>query len=109
MEKEINFCGSKSGRDLDKFKEVNDTYGHDAGDWVLGEVGKEIKQNTRRSDRAYRIGGDEFTVIWQMVDRSNFLAALINPRLPSLIRSGRLNPWFWYCLATDTTNLKKGI
>ena len=37
---------------------------------------------------------------------SNFSAALISPRLPSLIRSGRLRPWFWYCFATDTTNLR---
>ncbi len=34
---------------------------------------------------------------------SNFSAALMRPRLPSLMRSGRLSPWFWYCLATDTT------
>ena len=33
-------------------------------------------------------------------------AALISPKLPSLIRSGRVNPWFWYCLATETTNRK---
>ena len=37
---------------------------------------------------------------------SNLLAALINPRLPSFIRSGNVSPWFWYCLATETTNLK---
>ena len=30
-------------------------------------------------------------------------AALMRPRLPSLMRSGRLSPWFWYCLATETT------
>ena len=34
---------------------------------------------------------------------SNFSAALISPKLPSLIKSGKLKPWFWYCLATDTT------
>ena len=34
---------------------------------------------------------------------SNFSAALIRPRLPSFMRSGRLRPWFWYCFATDTT------
>ena len=37
---------------------------------------------------------------------SNFCAALIRPRFPSLIKSGRLRPWFWYCFATDTTNLR---
>ena len=34
---------------------------------------------------------------------SNFSAALSNPMFPSLIRSGRLKPWFWYCFATETT------
>ena len=34
---------------------------------------------------------------------SNFSAALMRPRLPSLIRSGRERPWFWYCFATETT------
>ena len=37
---------------------------------------------------------------------SNFSAALIKPRLPSSIRSGSESPWFWYCLATDTTKRK---
>ena len=39
---------------------------------------------------------------------SNFSAALISPKLPSLIKSGKLKPWFWYCLATDTTKTKIG-
>lgn len=35
---------------------------------------------------------------------SNFSAALISPRFPSLMRSGSDSPWFWYCFATETTN-----
>ncbi len=57
--------------DLDEFKPVNDTYGHDTGDWILGEVGKAIKQNIRRSDRAYRSGGDEFNILWSAFGRWN--------------------------------------
>ena len=36
-------------------------------------------------------------------------AALINPKLPSLIKSGSVNPWFWYCFATETTKRKLAL
>jgi diguanylate cyclase (GGDEF)-like protein len=46
--------------DLDKFKVINDQYGHSEGDRVLRDFGKAIRGCTRRSDSAARIGGDEF-------------------------------------------------
>jgi diguanylate cyclase (GGDEF)-like protein len=49
--------------DLDGFKTVNDGHGHDAGDYVLTEVGKRLKQAVRTADTAARIGGDEFLVV----------------------------------------------
>ncbi len=49
--------------DLDGFKLINDTYGHDAGDLLLQEVTKRIKACVRDSDTVARMGGDEFTVI----------------------------------------------
>lgn len=49
--------------DLDGFKLINDTYGHDAGDLLLQEVSKRIKSCVRDSDTVARMGGDEFTVI----------------------------------------------
>lgn len=48
--------------DLDEFKSVNDTYGHDAGDAILVEVSKRILTAVRESDFACRLGGDEFVV-----------------------------------------------
>ncbi|MDR0870162.1 MAG: GGDEF domain-containing protein [Planctomycetaceae bacterium] len=49
--------------DLDFFKHVNDTYGHQAGDTVLKEFGKKISAALRQSDTAARIGGDEFVAV----------------------------------------------
>lgn len=49
--------------DLDRFKSVNDTYGHEVGDLVLQKVAKIIRAGFRRSDIVSRIGGDEFIVL----------------------------------------------
>ncbi len=49
--------------DLDNFKTINDTYGHQAGDLVLQETGRLIRENLRRHDIGLRYGGDEFTLI----------------------------------------------
>jgi len=49
--------------DVDDFKTVNDTHGHNVGDILLSVVGKAIKKAFRRSDMSYRIGGDEFAVV----------------------------------------------
>lgn len=49
--------------DIDRFKEVNDTYGHQIGDRLLVELGSRISECVRDSDTVARLGGDEFTVI----------------------------------------------
>ncbi len=55
--------------DLDYFKQVNDTYGHSAGDLVLKETSKTIRQSIRESDIVIRFGGEEFLVV--LLDISN--------------------------------------
>lgn len=59
--------------DLDGFKHVNDTYGHESGDLVLREFGNRIKSFTRQTDLVSRIGGDEFAVL--LFDISNIFEA----------------------------------
>ncbi|MCG8671870.1 MAG: EAL domain-containing protein [Pseudomonadales bacterium] len=49
--------------DLDHFKEVNDTYGHDAGDFVLKTIATRIRNQVRETDSVARISGDEFGVL----------------------------------------------
>jgi diguanylate cyclase (GGDEF)-like protein len=49
--------------DLDRFKEVNDSYGHDAGDQLIREVARRLVQICRETDTICRLGGDEFAII----------------------------------------------
>jgi diguanylate cyclase (GGDEF)-like protein len=53
--------------DLDHFKEINDRYGHDAGDQVIVEAAERIKFCVRASDLVARLAGDEFTVVMEEV------------------------------------------
>jgi two-component system cell cycle response regulator len=57
--------------DLDNFKSVNDTYGHDAGDTVLKAFGEILKTNSRRSDICGRIGGEEFLLVLTHAEEPN--------------------------------------
>lgn len=54
--------------DLDHFKDINDTSGHDVGDEILRRVSDRFKEEVRESDTVARIGGDEFTIILNDLD-----------------------------------------
>lgn len=56
--------------DIDKFKAINDTHGHDVGDTVIAEVANRIRKNVRNVDIACRYGGEEFVVIMPDTDIS---------------------------------------
>lgn len=60
--------------DLDHFKQVNDTYGHDVGDTVLRDVAAAITRNVRPGDLVCRWGGEEILVLFRRCDRAGGLA-----------------------------------
>ncbi|MBB3103269.1 GGDEF domain-containing protein [Azomonas macrocytogenes] len=73
--------------DVDHFKSINDTYGHEAGDLVLQQVAGILSSNTRGGDYAFRMGGEEFLVI--LVDIIPEKALLAAEKLRQLIESER--------------------
>jgi diguanylate cyclase (GGDEF)-like protein len=54
--------------DLNRFKDINDTYGHAAGDQVLVAIGKRLMETVRGSDTVSRLGGDEFVLIIENIE-----------------------------------------
>lgn len=62
--------------DLDKFKDVNDTYGHDIGDKVLQSVAERLQACVREEDTVSRVGGDEFLCLLLEVNEDASVASV---------------------------------
>jgi two-component system, cell cycle response regulator len=67
--------------DLDHFKQVNDTFGHEAGDAVLKKFAKILKGSLRRGDLCGRLGGEEFLLVLTHTDKENALAVIERIRM----------------------------
>lgn len=57
--------------DIDRFKPVNDTYGHHAGDELLKQISNRLSENLRESDTVARLGGDEFAVVLEPIQNED--------------------------------------
>jgi diguanylate cyclase (GGDEF)-like protein len=81
----VMFC------DLDRFKSVNDTYGHEAGDQLLVAVADRLREVTRPGDTVARLGGDEFVVVVEGVrdlDAVRALAERVRRAMAEPVRVG---------------------
>ena len=77
--------------DLDRFKEVNDTLGHDHGDRLLEEVAQRLRETLRRGDTLARLGGDEFAVLVRDVPNRGVVAEVAGRLQDALARPFVLN------------------
>lgn len=75
--------------DLDRFKELNDTYGHNVGDRILRELATEWKRAARHSDIIARVGGDEFIILMPNTDLAGARIFL------SRLSAAPTHPWSW--------------
>lgn len=81
FERELEVCRRMSSQggllvmiDLDNFKTVNDTYGHQAGDAALKLVARTLEQEIRKTDMAARLGGDEFVLLLSNTTKTKAVA-----------------------------------
>ena len=72
--------------DLDRFKPINDCYGHEAGDFVLQQIAKRIAHMARTGDHSARFGGDEYIIIMENIEPHDTLEN-IQARIDEAIRS----------------------
>lgn len=85
--------------DLDRFKFINDTYGHDAGDWVLKIVAERLHRRVRSSDLVARLGGDEFLVILTQTDNRTRVKELAEKLLADQQQAMEVQPGFFETVA----------
>jgi diguanylate cyclase (GGDEF)-like protein len=77
--------------DLNGFKQVNDTFGHDAGDALIRICAERLSDSMRRSDSVARMGGDEFTLLLQNIDNNTDVAHIAQKVIESISLPAQIN------------------
>lgn len=72
--------------DLDRFKNINDTMGHEAGDLLLQIIGERLKSTVRNSDMVARLGGDEFVLLISDVKKTESVALIAQKILNTIMQ-----------------------
>jgi diguanylate cyclase (GGDEF)-like protein len=85
--------------DFDGFKNVNDTFGHEAGDRLLAQAAERLKRCVRKADTVSRVGGDEFVVVLEAVEGAEQAVEVVGRIMESLLAPfallGRARPRSW--------------
>lgn len=102
QKQKIDFCGSLIVVDIDHFKQINDTYGHQIGDQILRQVCEVIRTSIRETDIAARWGGEEIAIYFPQLTKSQTLrvAERIRSRVeaetnPAVTVSCGISEWSW--------------
>ena len=96
LRKEVNYARQRGASfavmaiDIDHFKQVNDTYGHEAGDMVLQQVAVLLSNSSRGGDYIFRLGGEEFLLLLVDVDQERAFKAAEKLRIQVAAESFRL-------------------
>jgi diguanylate cyclase (GGDEF)-like protein len=86
--------------DLDHFKEINDTLGHDMGDILLKQVGHRLSESVREVDTVARLGGDEFTILLSKIESPEGVSHVAQNILHRLAEPFRIGNEFTYVSAS---------
>ncbi len=100
--------------DVDNFKNVNDTYGHEKGDEILKQIAKFIKDSFRDYDTFVRYGGDEFIVIFEIREKNclqkmSKLLEKLNERIKTKFKKYNLSVSFGMALSSEAKDIHKLI
>ncbi|MBN2895742.1 MAG: EAL domain-containing protein [Campylobacterales bacterium] len=82
--------------DLDHFKQINDSLGHDAGDELLRQVTGSLQRCVRSSDTVARLGGDEFTIILDKISKNDAISDVISKIMQELTQPHRIAEQEYY-------------
>jgi diguanylate cyclase (GGDEF)-like protein/PAS domain S-box-containing protein len=93
-------AGHRAGRygavlflDLDNFKTINDTLGHDVGDQLLQETARRLRANVREQDTVARFGGDEFIVLLENLEGPHERAAIVSKSIGDKLLAALAHPY----------------